>query len=61
MLDFLRAYLAEQGITGRIKLWMTGYSRSAATANLVGAALDGGAALGEDVRLSPHDLYCYCF
>lgn len=61
VLDFLRAYLAEQGITGRIKLWMTGYSRSAATANLVGAALDGGAALGEDVRLSPHDLYCYCF
>lgn len=61
VLDFLRAYLADAGITGRIKLWMVGYSRSAATANLVGAALDDGASLGEGVRLSPHDLYCYCF
>ena len=60
-LDFLRAYLAEQGITGRVKLWIVGYSRSAATANLVGAALDDGASLGDGVRLSPHDLYCYCF
>lgn len=61
VLDFLRAYLADAGITGRIKLWMVGYSRSAATANLVGAALDDGASLGDGVRLSRHDLYCYCF
>lgn len=61
VLEFLRAYLADAGITGRIKLWMVGYSRSAATANLVGAALDDGASLGDSVRLSRHDLYCYCF
>lgn len=61
VLEFLRAYLADAGITGRIKLWMVGYSRSAATANLVGAALDDGASLGDGVRLSRHDLYCYCF
>lgn len=61
VLEFLRAYLADAGVTGRIKLWVVGYSRSAATANLVGAALDNGASLGDDVRLSPHDLYCYCF
>lgn len=61
VLEFLRAYLADAGITGRIKLWLVGYSRSAATANLVGAALDNGAPLGDGVRLSRHDLYCYCF
>lgn len=61
VLEFLRGYLAGAGITGRIKLWMVGYSRSAATANLVGAALDDGAPLGDGVRLSRHDLYCYCF
>lgn len=61
VLEFLRGYLADAEITGRIKLWMVGYSRSAATANLVGAALDNGASLGDGVRLSRHDLYCYCF
>lgn len=60
-LTFLREYLAAAGITGRIKLWIVGYSRSAATANLMGAALDHGASLGDGVHLSPHDLYCYCF
>lgn len=61
VLAFLRGYLAEQGVTGRIKLWMAGYSRSAATVNLTAAALDAGASLGGQVRLSRHDLYCYCF
>lgn len=29
VLDYLRAYIAETGITGRVKLWISGYSRSA--------------------------------
>ncbi|MBP5291907.1 MAG: hypothetical protein J6Y90_04755 [Lachnospiraceae bacterium] len=33
-------YLSEQGITGPVKLWITGYSRGGAVANLVGGELD---------------------
>lgn len=60
-LDFLRSYIAEQHITGRIKLWTSGFSRAAATANLLCAKLDDGAALGDGVKLSKHDIYCYTF
>lgn len=60
-LDYLRSYIADTGISGRVKIWIAGYSRSAAVANMVGGALDNGYSLGEGVRLSPHDLYCYCY
>ncbi len=61
VLDYLRSYIADTGITGRVKIWIAGYSRSAAVANMVGGALDDGYGLGAGVSLSPHDLYCYCF
>ena len=61
ILNYLRTYLAQEGITGDIKLWITGYSRAAATANLVAGALDGGASLGDDVRLAGEDLFAYCY
>lgn len=61
VLDYLRSYIADTGISGRVKIWMAGYSRSAAVVNMVGGALDNGCRLGEGVRLSPHDLYCYCY
>ena len=61
VLDYLRAYIAETGITGRVKLWISGYSRSASVANMVGGMLDDGCSLGARVSLSPHDLYCYCY
>ncbi len=61
VLDYLRAYIADTGIYGRVKIWIAGYSRSAAVANMVGGALDDGCSLGEGVSLSPHDLYCYCY
>lgn len=60
VLDFLREYIKEQGITGKIKLWITGYSRAAATSNLVAGALVDGADLG-DVTLTKENLYAYCF
>ena len=58
-LDYLRSYIA--GISGRVKIWIAGYSRGAAVSNMVGGALDNGYSLGEGVSLSPHDLYCYCY
>lgn len=61
VLQFVKDYLKSQGITGRVKLWIAGYSRSAAVANLVGGALDDGYSLGSKVSLSPADTYCYTF
>ncbi len=40
--DFLKSYIRENKISGDIKIWLTGYSRAAATANLVAGALDDG-------------------
>lgn len=59
-LKYLKQYISDNGITGPIKLWIAGYSRSAAVANLAAAQLDRGYDLGS-TRLSRHDLYCYCF
>lgn len=59
-LAYLRQYIVENNITGPIKLWMAGYSRSAAVANLTAAQLDRGYDLG-GAKLSRHDIYCYCF
>ena len=53
--------IADTGISGRVKIWIAGYSRGAAVSNMVGGALDNGYSLGEGVSLSPHDLYCYCY
>lgn len=61
VIDFIRGYITEYGIEGDIKLWITGYSRAAATSNLVAGALDSGSELGSTVSLSPEDLYAYCF
>ena len=61
VLAYLREYIEAQGIQGSIKLWITGYSRAAATTNMVAGALDSGASLGEQVTLDGEDLFAYCF
>ena len=61
VLNFLRQYIASQGITGRVKIWTTGFSRAAATANMLAAQLDDGIYLGAGVSTTPHDVYCYTF
>lgn len=65
-LAFIQTYLAKHSeISGKIKLWCTGYSRGAAGANLLGGALDdmylSGASVGKNVTLSPKDMYIYTF
>ena len=65
-LDFLQQYLANHPeITGRIKLWCTGYSRGAAGTNMLGGAIDdiiaSGGSIGKNVTLSADDIYFYCF
>ena len=61
VLAYIREYIAAYGVTGKIKLWLTGYSRSAVTANLVGGAIDQGFDFGENVSFDLNDLYCYTF
>ena len=50
---------------GNVKFWIVGYSRAAATANLVAAEFDKGLsntyANTKALNVSKGDLYCYCF
>ena len=39
VLDYLRTYIADTGISGRLKIWIAGYSRGAAVANLTAARI----------------------
>lgn len=64
--DFLQSYLENHPeITGRIKIWCTGYSRGAAGANMLGGRLDdmiaAGDSLNDNVTLIARDLYIYTF
>lgn len=61
VLDALDGYLLEQNITGNVKLWIVGYSRGAATANLVAADLTGGEHNLKNVSFGKKDLFAYCF
>ena len=61
VINYLKRYVAEQNITGPVKIWITGYSRAAATANLVGGALDDGTPISSEITYSPHDIFTYCF
>lgn len=65
-LAFLKEYIAKHTeISGKIKIWCTGYSRGAAGANMLGGALDDMIVSGEsfrsDIALSLNDLYIYTF
>ncbi|MBR3569306.1 MAG: S-layer homology domain-containing protein [Oscillibacter sp.] len=61
VLGYLKDYIAKQKITGRVKFWVTGFSRAAATANLVAGELDKGYDFGADITYAPQDVYAYCF
>jgi len=61
VIGFLRTYVEEQNITGAVKIWITGYSRAAATANLVGGAIDNDILISDDITYDYDDIYTYCF
>lgn len=65
-LAFLQEYLENHPeITGRIKIWCTGYSRGAAGANMLGGRLDdmilAGQPISENVTVCTDDMYIYTF
>ncbi len=61
VISFLRDYFKSQNISGNVKLWITGYSRGAAIANLVGGAIDDGLVIDDDINYTLDDVYTYCF
>ncbi|MBQ1493105.1 MAG: Ig-like domain-containing protein, partial [Blautia sp.] len=61
VLSFMKDYLKQKGITGKVKFWITGYSRAAATSNLVAAELDDGYVLSSDISYGSGDIYTYTF
>lgn len=62
VVNHIQDYISEKQIKGDVKLWITGYSRAAATANLTGAYLDENPnILSENINLLPENIYTYCF
>ncbi len=59
--DFLKSYIENQNITGKVKFLFTGYSRGAAVVNLIGGALDDGYVLSTDISYELSDVYTYSF
>src|SRR5574344_1466930 len=47
----LKSYISDTGISGSIKVWISGYSRAGATASI----------LGDNVSFTKEDIYAYCF
>ena len=66
VLQFIKDYITnvDNDIDGSIKLWITGYSRAAATANLTAAWIgDNLKMFGDNVSFANgrEDIYAYCF
>jgi len=60
ILRFMKSYIGDNGITGRVKVWCPGYSRGAAAANLLGGFLaEDSAYFGDGVSISPEDVFVY--
>ena len=66
-IDFLREFIDGNGIAGKAKILITGYSRGAAASNLMGAyladAMAGGTEKGliGNVDIAREDVYCFGF
>jgi len=61
VLAFLHDYIAAEGITGPIKLWIVGYSRGGCVAGMVAGELNRNSTLLSGVSLDHNDLFCYTF
>ena len=61
-LRFLKKYIGDTGISGRVKIWAGGHSRGAAIANLLGAYLaDPSFTYLTGIETDPEDVYVYTF
>ena len=65
-IKFIDKYITDKSITGKIKIWIAGFSRGGATANLTAGLLDNKINNNEklfanDASLEHSDLYAYTF
>ena len=60
---FLKNYLSDlpDDISRNVKLWITGYSRAGATANMVAGKLDDNPSLPKGFVTQKSDIFCYTF
>ncbi len=66
MISFVQDYVSDNNVTGKVKLWMSGFSRGGATTNIAAALLDnriekGEKVLGDKASLARDDLFAYTF
>lgn len=66
LVDFVSEYVNKNNITGRVKLWMAGFSRGGATTNIAAALIDNKLDKGENLfsnnaYTSRDDVYAYTF
>lgn len=63
VLTFLDSYIStlNENESKKVKIWITGYSRAGATANMVAGALDSYHSLPDGFSTSLEDIYCYTF
>ena len=61
VLNFLDEYIRTYSITGPVKLWIVGYSRAGATANMVAGEIINGYDLENNVTIANEDLFAYTF
>lgn len=61
VLESLRDYIDVLEINGRIKIWVTGYSRAAAVSNILGHHLNIYGDSGMIRNLDMEDIFVYCF
>lgn len=66
MLSFLDGYVSSNNIQGKVKLWLTGFSRGGATANIAAALIDNKLAKGEKLFstgafTTREDVFAYTF
>ena len=58
---YLADYVNSRNITGKVKFWITGFSRGGATANLLAAKLDNKIDSHPKITYSKEDVYAYTF
>ena len=66
LLSFVDGYVTAQNVKGKVKLWMTGFSRGGATTNIAAGLIDNKLSKGEPIfsngaTTSREDVYAYTF
>ena len=59
--EYLADYVNSRNITGKVKFWITGFSRGGATANILAAKLDNTIDSHSKITYSKDDVYAYTF